>query len=159
MNYLILTIKHKWFVLLAGIKIRANIWDLVTHDLSKFSPSELLHYQRQFFGKADQPLQFSYAWNHHQKCNKHHWEYWIPTSGYNRGGYKDMQPLPMPERYVREMVADWLGAGRAYEGKFPLLDKWAWFESNKSKIFSRCHPDTIRLVYKVLKGLGYKEDK
>jgi hypothetical protein len=153
-KYFIITVKHKWFVFLAGIKVKANIWDLITHDLSKFSLAEIPHYQRQFFGKADQPLQFSYAWNHHQKCNKHHWEYWVPITGHTRGGYGDMQALPIPERYIREMIADWMGAGRAYEGKYPNPSEWKWLNSNKDKIFSHCHQDTVNLINKIIFGDG-----
>jgi len=58
MKYFILTLKHKWFVFLAGLKIGVSKWQLIKHDLSKFSISELPHYQRQFFGKADDPRGF-----------------------------------------------------------------------------------------------------
>lgn len=153
MKYLLLTIKHKWYVLLIGLKLKANLWDLVCHDLSKFTPEELPHYQRQFFGSKDQPLQFTYAWNHHQKHNKHHWEYWIPVTGHSRGGYSDGQPIPMPERYVREMVADWMGAGRAYDSEYPNVMHWEWFDKNQAKIMSHCHPDTKEMIFKVLSEL------
>jgi hypothetical protein len=140
-------------VLLAGIKIKANIWDLITHDLSKFLPSELAHYDRQFYGKADDLLGFSYAWNHHQKCNKHHWEYWIPITGHSRGGYSDLQPLPMPERYIREMIADWMGACRAYEGHYPTKDNWPWWEKNKANIITHCHSQTNLLIFKIIEDI------
>lgn len=143
MKYFLLTWKHKWFVFLAGLKIGVPIYLLILHDWTKFLPCELPHYQRQFYGKADQPLKFSYAWNHHQKNNKHHWEYWIPTTGHNRGGYKDGEPLPMPRRYVLEMVADWMGASRAYEGRWPTYRNWPWWAKNAGKILAHCHEETI----------------
>lgn len=43
----------------------------------------------------------------------------------------------MPEKYGREMVADWMGAGRGITGKWEA-DKW--YEHNKLNI--QLHPDT-----------------
>jgi hypothetical protein len=152
MKYFLLTLRHKWFVLLAGLKLKAPLHLLILHDWTKFTPMELPHYQRQFYGKADKPLNFSYAWLHHQRCNKHHWEYWIPITGHNRGGYPDGIALPMPEKYVREMVADWCGASRAYEGKWPD-GNWAWWPKNKVKISQHCHPDTTKLISQLLREI------
>ncbi len=38
MKYFLLIIKHKWFVLLAGIKIGCPLSRLLLHDMSKFLP-------------------------------------------------------------------------------------------------------------------------
>jgi hypothetical protein len=149
MRYVLLTIKHKWFVFLAGLQIGVPLYLLILHDWSKFTAKELPHYQRQFYGKADKPLEFSYAWLHHQKCNKHHWEYWIPITGHTRGGYSDMQPLPMPEKYIKEMVADFLGASRAYEGKWPGKT-WDWWDKNRKKIETHCHAETWKRIEQIL---------
>lgn len=148
-KYIWLTVKHKVFVFRGGLRTGAPIGRLILHDWSKFTPMEAPHYGRQFFGDKSDPLGFSLAWNHHQKTNKHHWEYWIPASGHNRGGYADGEPLPMPDKYVREMVADWLGASRAYEGSWPVdRASWGWLQANINKI--RLHRDTRRLVERVL---------
>lgn len=150
LKYLWLTIRHKWFVFLAGLKTKAPIWQLVIHDWSKFTPMEAPAYGRQFFGAQDRPLEFSYAWNHHQKVNPHHWEYWVMISGHNRGGYPDGSALPMPEKYAREMVADWLGASRAYEGSWPVsLETWEWWQKNFSRL--NLHPETRKLVEQIAK--------
>ena len=149
MKYFWITLKHKWYVLLAGLKLGVPLYLLLLHDWTKFTFVELPHYQRQFFGKADQPFEFSCAWLHHQHSNKHHWEYWIPVTGHNRGGYRDMEPLPMPDKYVREMLADWVGASRAYEGKWPTKS-WPWLENNIEKILKHCHHDTVKLIEKLL---------
>lgn len=152
MKYFFLTIKHKWFVFLAGIKIGVPIWQLITHDLSKFSRSELRQYNKQFFGEANDPHGYAYAWNHHQKANKHHFEYWTPISGHTMAGFKDFEPLRMPRKYVLEMVADWFGASRAYEGVWPWR-KWLWFAKNwlgKDSIKSKLHPDTAAMVESIV---------
>lgn len=144
-----LTMKHKAFVFRAGLRTKANIWDLIIHDFSKFGASEAPHYGRQFFGDKSDPFGFAMAWAHHQNVNKHHWEYWIPRTGHARGGYPANEPMPMPERYVREMVADWFGAARAYEGKWPVSrEEWGWFCKNFDGL--RLHPETRALVNSVL---------
>ena len=149
LKYIWLTIKHKYFVFLAGLKTRAPFWLLIIHDWTKFTPTEAPYYGRQFFGKADDPLGFSKAWNHHQKSNKHHWEYWFTITGHSRGGYPDLTPLPMPERYIREMVADWLGASRAYERQWPKsLSTWKWYSQNFHLI--KLHPETREHCNKIL---------
>lgn len=149
LRYIWLTLKHKRYVWVAGAWTGAPLWNLLIHDLSKFTPAEAPHYGRQFFGDKSDPLGFARAWNHHQKANPHHWEYWIPHSGHDRSGYLGGTPLPMPERYVREMVADWFGASRAYEGRYPTsLQEWPWLQQNFWKI--DLHPETRTLALRVL---------
>lgn len=53
--------------------------------------------------------------------------------------------LSMPRIYVYEMVADWMGAGRAITGKW---DCAAWYKKNRDKI--QLHPDTRKLVEQIL---------
>lgn len=156
MRYAWLTLKHKWFVLLAGLRTKAPLWRLLIHDWTKFLPSELPHYQRQFFGKADRPLSFARCWLRHQNRHAHHWEYWVPRTGHTRcvPPYPDNDPLPMPEWAVREMVADWLGASRAYEGIWPNMKNWAWLKKNWSRVCPRMHHQSYELLLEVLTELG-----
>lgn len=83
---------------------------------------------------------FDAAWNHHQKRQPHHWQYWLLTldSG-------ETHALPMPEKYVREMLADWAGAGRAITGR---RDPRPWYKAKQKKM--QLHPDTKRLVERLL---------
>lgn len=157
-KYAILTIKHKWFVLLAGLRVKCPLWRLITHDLSKFGWSELPHYGRQFFGDKSDGPGFIRCWLRHQNRNDHHFEYWIPRSGHNRctPPYPDNQPISMPEDAIREMVADWLGASRAYEGKWPDVHNWSWFESNWPKISEHMTGWTIQHVVSVVNELRNK---
>lgn len=154
LKYLLLTIKHKWFVFLAGIKIKVPLWNLIIHDWSKFTLSELPHYGRQFFGEANDPKGFITCWIHHQNFNKHHWEYWVPRTGHSRctPPYLDNNPIPMPEKYVREMVADWMGASRAYEGTWPDVNNWKWVEKNVPKM--NLHDETKLRLYNVFYNLN-----
>jgi hypothetical protein len=150
MKYFLLILKHKWFVFIVGRKIGVSLWRLLKHDWTKFLVSELPHYNRQFFGGADDPLGFVTCWTRHQNRNDHHWEYWIPRTGCNRctPPYKDMEPIPMAEQAVKEMVADWIGAGRAYEGKWPDLKNWEWYKRNYDKII--VHSITRDLINRII---------
>lgn len=149
MRYFWATIRHKWFVLLASFKTGLPLWRALIHDLSKFGPSELLHYDRQFFGDKGDPAGFARAWLHHYHHNDHHWEHWIVESIHShadptRDGCIVDNCLPMPKICVLEMVTDWTGASRAYTGSWDM-DEWL----DKSLVQMKLHPNT-RDAVKVL---------
>ncbi len=140
--YLKYVLRHKWFVLLAGLDLGVPLLMLIFHDWDKFLPDEWFPYVRYFYNpdgtKADRrdkngyydaaralDEHFNFAWLLHQKRNKHHWQWWILPL--DDGGFKT---LPMPNVYRREMLADWRGAGRALG--FPKT--WEWYEKNKDKM-------------------------
>jgi len=150
-KYFRITVVHKWFVLVAGLRLRVSLWRLIAHDWTKFIPQNTRQYGRQFFGDQGDPLGFAITWCRHQNAHDHHWEFWIPRTGHNRSvpPYPDNEPLPMPEMAIREMVADWYGASRAYEGKWPN-GSWPWFEKNFDKI--RLHPQTRARVLEIVQG-------
>lgn len=125
--------RHKWFVLIAGLRTGAPLWRLLIHDWTKLTRSEWNPYVRSFYGGwawAERPAQvtaaFDMAWLHHQHANPHHWQHWVLRE--DSGATK---VLEMPEHFVREMVADWLGAGRAINGYW---DATNWYLSNLDKI-------------------------
>jgi hypothetical protein len=133
LRYMWLTLKHKAFVFRAGLWTGAPLWLLIIHDWTKFTPA------RQFFGAKDDPQGFARAWRHHWMSNPHHWEHWADPG----------IASPMPERYVREMVAGWLGAARAYNGAWPSsLEGWDWLTKNWGKI--HLHPESRQLARRVL---------
>lgn len=148
MDYFWLTLKHKWYVFIAGRKLGVPLWRLVKHDWTKFTLSEYPHYQRQFFGDKQAPG-FASAWLHHQNVNDHHWEYWIPRSGHAKGNSSDNIPLPMHEEAAREMIADWFAACKAYDGFWPSQDNWPWISKNFHKI--KLNPFTRTKVIELLK--------
>jgi hypothetical protein len=146
LRYLHYVVRHRWFVFVAACRLGIP-WRGFVHDLSKFRWSEWKPYADYFYGrdssknreanKDKKPYDtgdaaFDYAWLLHQKRNRHHWQYWmLPLDD---GGTRC---LPMPDRYRREMVADWIGAGMAITGR---KDWRPWYERNKSTI--RLHPET-----------------
>lgn len=158
LRYLRSLLLHKWFVFLGGLMVGGiPIWRLIVHDWTKFTPAEFGRYARNFHGDYSKSpndrdqvkLEFAYAWLNHENRNPHHWGYWIPRSGKHEG-----RPLPMPQTYVREMVADWLGAGRAYTGKW---DMTAWLNKDGSRAMEKMHIETQTAVKRVLLEQGYVE--
>lgn len=138
-SYLKYVIRHKWFVFIACRRLGVSLWRSIIHDWSKFLPCEWGPYVRSFYNrdgtkrdwKARDPwekMEFDAAWNHHQKANKHHWQYWLLT---NDSDEPKVKPLLMPEKYIREMVADWWGAGRAITGTWGAC---SWYSKNSEKI-------------------------
>lgn len=152
LKYMIYLLKHKYFVLRAGLFFRAPLWRLLIHDYSKFLPGEWLPYSRYFYlkgygDKEEEKQAFNVAWLKHQHRNPHHWQYWVLKEDSGK-----LKPLPIPEKHVREMVADWTGAGKAITGKW--LDVYTWYEREKNKMI--IHPDTRRLVEEILdNGRGH----
>lgn len=137
--------RHKWFVFLAGIRTDAPLWRLVIHDWSKLSIAEWGPYVRTFYDPGDEIAgQFDAAWLHHQHRNPHHWQHWILRE--DDGATK---ALPMPEGLVREMVADWMGAGRAITGRWATGE---WYDANAHRIV--LHPDVRSLVEHLLDTHG-----
>jgi hypothetical protein len=120
-----------------------GIWWLgVLHDWSKFLPDEFLPYARHFYQPDGTKRQvrdqtgyykptdtgdaaFDFAWFLHQKRNKHHWQWWVLPEGSS-----GIKLLPILSRYRREMLADWIGAGRA-QGT-PSIQQW--YLKNKDKL-------------------------
>lgn len=146
--YLSYVLRHKWFVLQACQRTGASLWRGLLHDWSKFLPSEWFGYVRCFY-KPDGTKQYIEAeltipWWNHQRRNPHHWQFWLIT--WDRG---ETTPLVMPDKFVREMVADWIGAGRVIVGK--TSDVKAWYEKSKGKMI--LHPDTRALVEQLLSEL------
>lgn len=141
LSYLNYVIRHKWFVFLACLRLKVPLWRAIIHDWTKFLPSEWTPYVKSFYKpdgtkntakRVDRPIylnmDFDAAWNHHQKSNKHHWQYWVLIRDSDDPRY---EPLEMPLSYIREMVADWIGAGRAITGKYETAE---WYRKNREKI-------------------------
>lgn len=163
-EYLKYVLRHKRFVYQAGRKLGVGHWQLLIHDWTKFLPREYFAYvnyfyssfpeydpndpykwlTRGYYGKTSIDIEqaFDYAWNRHQKSNKHHWQFWLLTR--DEG---ETVALFMPEKYVREMLADWIGAGRAL-GK---IDTKEWYTAHKDKII--LHPESRELLESLLEEL------
>lgn len=148
LKYASYILRHKWFVFMAACDLGIP-WLGFIHDTSKLSPDEWIPYAWHFYGPGARNRRdstgyykptdtgdaaFDFAWMLHQKRNKHHWQWWLLPE--DDGGTKI---LPMPDRYRREMLADWRGASKA-QGYGGNVTKW--FLTNRSKM--QLHPDTTR---------------
>ena len=89
------------------------------HDLSKYSLTEFLPGVR-FYDGTHSPTEderrtqgFSQAWMHHKGRNRHHWEYWTDYSV----AYGKYMAVPMPKKYLAEMLCDRVAASKIYKGE------------------------------------------
>lgn len=145
LKYLWYVIRHKWYVFVECCKLDIP-WLGIIHDWSKLALSELAPYVESFYGGwgDDRPQwvkdDFDLAWLYHQRRNKHHWQYWILVQDEDED-----RILPMPDKYRREMLADWHGAGRAITGKKNTAE---WYPKSKDKM--QLHPETRAWIEKNL---------
>ena len=165
LKYLKYVLTHKWWVLVGCWELGVPLLGLL-HDLSKFGWAEWPAYAENFFGDkkkgytnarststihrdTEKPSAFTLAWHHHRSVNKHHWGYWV---NFHRD--LSLYAMPMPDKYVREMVADWWGAGKA-QGKDDLWDYW--MKEGGSMLL---HPETrYRVRRYIIKLAGCYYDK
>ena len=124
-------------------------WQGLTHDLSKFSPTEFLPGAKYYQGTRSpnaaqrEELGYSAAWMHHKGRNKHHYEYWTDLNIRTRR----YESFPMPRKYLVEMVMDRRAACMTYEGSsYTDGSALAYFE--KSREHCIMHPQLQReLLY------------
>ncbi len=162
-KYLQYVIRHKYFVFLACLQYRL-IWRGIKHDWTKFLPSEWSPYVHYFYGDHRPDVsnskvgynhqlhfddtEFNYAWNYHQKRNSHHWQYYVLA--FDDGG---VQCLKMPNADMKEMLADWRGAGKA-QGR---PNTWEWYEVNKDKM--QLHAETRAWIETELEQQQYTYER
>lgn len=154
-KYIDSLVKHIGYVREAAQTLHVPNGQIMSHDDSKWSMAEFPGYALHFQGGGD-PIRFSRAWLHHIHHNPHHWQSWIFPDGFTPKD-ANVEPgglVPMPEWYALEMVADWLGATKAYTGEWDLTD---WLNSNLANGKIKLHSATQRFVRTILYRIGYDE--
>ena len=128
------------------------VWQGLTHDLSKYSPTEFWrgckYYQGWRSPNDQERLEngVSLAWLHHKGRNRHHFEYWTDYSMDGSG----ISGVEMPKKYVAEMFCDRLAASKVYRGKdFQPGDPYQFFQYGKKKRLLM-HPATSELLETIL---------
>ena len=95
------------------------VWQGLTHDLSKYSPTEfwrgVKYYQGWRSPNDQERLEngVSLAWLHHKGRNRHHFEYWIDYCR-REDGTIYIGGCKMPKKYVVEMLMDRIAASKIY---------------------------------------------
>ena len=144
-------IEHTENVQTAGRFLGVPERQLSIHDQSKWEMSEFLHYARQHKGPADDPDGYSVAWLPHIHCNPHHWQFWMFADGYSpKNTTIENGVVRMPDEYCLEMIADWLGASKAYTGSWDMTD---WLFKNFGRV--QLHSLSLGYVLGKLVDLGY----
>ena len=93
-------------------------WQGLTHDLSKYSPTEFFVGVKYFQGDRSpngaerEDKGYSEAWMHHKGRNRHHYEYWTDINLKTRR----YDSVAMPRRFLAEMVMDRVAACKVYRG-------------------------------------------
>lgn len=154
------TITHHRHLVCKGCFRVGLYWQGLTYDLSKYSPTEFRvgakYYQGTCSPNAAERKEkgYSEAWMHHKGRNRHHWEYWTDMD-MSTGKYVS---VPVPRKYLAEMVMDRIAACKTYQGK-SYTDASALTYLENSREQHLLHPETHReLVYilTVLKERGEK---
>ena len=148
----------------------------LTHDLSKYAWTEFRVGAKYYQGTrspnaAEREVKgYSEAWMHHKGRNKHHYEYWTDMNRFTRV----YESVPMPRKYLVEMVMDRIAACRTYQGKnytdaSPLIyfdgsaEKWLMHKQTRQELShiltmlrDQGEEETFRYLRKhVLKGLPF----
>lgn len=137
------------------------IWQGLTHDLSKYSPTEFWTGARFYQGSrspnsAERELKgYSEAWMHHKGRNRHHYEYWTDMSMESR----QYVSFPMPRKYLVEMVMDRRAACMTYQGD-SYTDASAWEYYDRSREKKLMHPQLqmeLEYLLRMLRDKGERE--
>ncbi|MCR5420290.1 MAG: DUF5662 family protein [Lachnospiraceae bacterium] len=131
----------------------------ITHDLSKYSPSEFLVGVRYYQGFRSpnnaerEALGYSGAWLHHKGRNKHHYEYWFDYSALEGKG---IIPARMPDKYIVEMFMDRVAASKTYnKGKYSDAFPLEYFLKGKPNILMEEHTlKTLEFLLRLLADKG-----
>ena len=113
------TITRHRLIVMAGCFRVGLYWQGLTHDLSKYTPTEFMQGARHYQGVRSpnaaerEEKGYSEAWMHHKGRNKHHYEYWTDMDMVTRV----YTPVHMPRQYLVEQIMDRRAACIVYQGK------------------------------------------
>lgn len=145
--------KHKLFVLVE-CWMRGLFLLGITHDISKYLLCEFIPYARYsnggrrkmkdssgYYKPYTDDEEFNLALHHHVINNKHHWQYWVMNV---EDG--EVVPLRIPDKYIVEMICDWIGAGRMRCDN--VNGARDWYITNHKKII--IHEDSRKYIEEYL---------
>ena len=142
--------RHRWLVRQGCFRV-GLIWQGLTHDLSKYSVTEFRSGVQYYQGNRSpnaaerEDKGYSEAWMHHKGRNRHHYEYWTDMSLATR----KYESVPMPRKYLVEMVMDRRAACMVYQGKnYQPGSALEYLEKSKERLLM--HPQTLRELEYIL---------
>ena len=128
--------RHRLLVMEGCFKV-GLYWQGLTHDLSKYSPTEFRNGAAYYQGTRSpntaerEDKGYSEAWMHHKGRNRHHYEYWTDMSLQTR----NYESVPMPRKYLVEMVMDRRAACKVYQGSnYTDGSAFAYFDKSREKM-------------------------
>lgn len=151
--------RHRWLVRQGCFRV-GLYWQGMTHDLSKYSPTEFRIGARYWQGSRSpnaaerEEKGYSEAWMHHKGRNRHHYEYWTDMSRATRC----YESVEMPRKFLVEMVMDRRAACMTYQGS-DYTDGSALAYFLKSRERELMHPETKRQLEFLLTMLAEKGEK
>lgn len=154
------TITHHRILVCQGCFRVGLYWQGLTHDLSKYAPVEFWNGARYYQGDRSpnaaerEDKGYSEAWMHHKGRNRHHYEYWTDMDRVTR----TYRPIPMPRRYLVEMVMDRRAACMTYQGRdYTDGSALKYFEKGIER--ELMHPDTRRQLGYILTMLAQQGEE
>lgn len=150
-----LTITRHRHLVIVHCKKAGILFQGLRHDLSKYSPAEFLPGARYFQGNRSpnegerEAYGYSKAWMHHKGRNKHHFEYWTDYDAKTR----QLAPVKMPLRYVKEMFCDRVAASKIYMKEQYRDDSALQYFLGAKKV-RMIHPETSKLLEHLLSMLA-----
>ena len=125
----------------------------LTHDLSKYSPTEFNVSVRYFQGTRSpymyekEHFGFSYGWLHHKGRNRHHWEYWYDMLD------GKWVPIEMPLPFLIEMVCDRVAACKVYQKeKYTDSSALEYYLSRNDRFYM--HENTAKALEAILRDIA-----
>ena len=152
---------HKMLVTKTCFKV-GLYWQGICHDLSKYHPIEfipgIIYYQgnRSPINREKEIKGYSRGWLHHKGRNKHHFEYWVD---YGIGAEHVLAGMPMPRKYIAEMIMDRISASRIYHPEnYTDASPLEYFLKGKDRLWF-IHPDTSAQIEYLLRMLAVKGEE
>jgi len=131
------------------------------HDLSKFSPTEFWVGVKYWQGDRSpnnaerEDKGYSESWMHHKGRNKHHFEYWNDYN-INKNDDNPIALVPMPNKYIAEMLMDRVAASKVYKGKdFTDKSPLEYYNGfNHDQLMSEITRNKLEMLLKIMAEQG-----
>ena len=148
--------RHKLLVMKECFRVGLYRQGLL-HDLSKYSFTEFRIGCRYYQGNRSpnnaerEDTGVSASWLHHKGRNRHHFEYWVD---YGINCDTIITGMPMPRKYIAEMVLDRISASRVYKGEaYTQRSPLEYYERGTKNLWF-VHKDVKRDVEALLRILA-----